>query len=557
MSDRIDRRSFLARGAATGAGIAVIGTSGGLLAACSSGASSPTTSSGTSSHPNGVYTATPKKGGQLIFGTEAEEKGFSTTMGTFDTTGILYARTVFDPLAIIGADGTVQPYLAQSITPNTDSTVWTVTMRPNLVFHNGTPCDAAAVAANFEAHRASALTGPAVTTISKVTVTSPLVVTITMKTPWVPFDFYLAGGIGGQVAFIAEPNWLNSGSQTNPIGTGPFVFQTWNPGDHFTATKNPHYWRSGYPYLDSITYKPIPDSGQLLASLMSGSVDVIHSSTAEVTASLRTDSSLGYVDDSAHVAGEPDMNCLILNLSKPPFDNLKVRQAAAMAISSAQYAHVIDKGISPTSNGPFVSGSPYFAPTGYPEPNPTKAKQLVQEVQQSTGRPVVVTITHVPDSSTTKIAEYLQQQLQTVGMQVTLSPIQQAQEITTALLGTFEAIVWRQFGAVDPDLNYIFWSPTQIGGFSINMAHNTDPNMQTALIKGRQSAAQADRTAAYQEVGRRMGSDIPYIWTDRTVWTVGAQAKVQNFNNPTTPAGGKAFGMITGAIWPTQIWLSS
>ena len=252
------------------------------------------------------------------------------------------------------------------------------------------------------------------------------------------------------------------------------------------------------------------------------------------------------------------MNCLILNLSKPPFDNLKVRQAAAMAISSAQYAQVIDKGISPTSNGPFVSGSPYFAPTGYPEPNPTKAKQLVQEVQQSTGQPVVVTITHIPDSATTKIAEYLQQQLQTAGMQVTLSPIQQAQEISTALFGTFEAIVWRQFGAVDPDLNYIFWSPTQINSpFSINMAQNTDPNMQTALIKGRQSAAQADRTAAYQEVGRLMGSDIPYIWTDRTVWSIGTQAKVQNFNNPTTPAGGKAFGMITGAIWPTQIWLSS
>ena len=57
-----------------------------------------------------------------------------------------------------------------------------------------------------------------------------------------------------------SPNWLASGSQTNPIGTGPFVFQAWVPNDHFTATKNPHYWRPGYPYLDSITYKPIPDS---------------------------------------------------------------------------------------------------------------------------------------------------------------------------------------------------------------------------------------------------------------------------------------------------------
>ncbi len=558
MSDRIDRRSFLARGAATGVGIAAIGAGGGILDACSSGSGSSSTT-GTGGHPDGITTATPKKGGQLIFGTEAEEKGFSTTQGTFDTSGILYARTVFDPLAIIDINGNVQPYLAQSITPNTDYTVWTITMRPNLVFHNGAPCDGAAVAENFALQQASGLTGPAFTTIANVSVPSSLVVTVTMKTPWVPFDFYLAGGIGGQIAFIAEPTWLKSGSQTNPIGTGPFVFQTWEPNSHFTATANPHYWRPGLPFLGSVTYKPIPDSEQLLNTLESGGVDIIHTSTIQVTSQLRANSSLGYTDDSKHVAGEPDMNCVLLNLSKPPFNNLKVRQAAAMAVSSAEYAKVIDQGISPTSNGPFVSGSPYFAPTGYPEPNPTKAKQLVSEVHQETGQPVVVTINHTPDPSATRDAEFVQQQLQAAGMQVTLSPVQQADIISTALLGTFEAQMWRQFGAVNPDLNYIFWSPTNAvqAGFAINMARNTDPNMEAALLKGRQSPGQSDRVTAYQEVGRLMGSDIPYVWTDRTVWSIGAQPKVQNWNNPTTPAGKPAFGMITGAIWPTQIWLSS
>src|SRR3984957_10284008 len=349
MSDRIDRRSFLARGAATGVGIAAIGASGGMLDACSSGPSSSAGTTGTSGHPNGVTTATPKKGGQLIFGTEAEEKGFSTAQGTFDTTGILYARTVFDPLAIIDANGVIQPYLAQSITPNADATVWTITMRPNLVFHNGTPCDGAAVAENLPLQQALGLTGPAFTTIANVSVPSSLVVTVTMKSPWVPFDYYLAGGIGGQIAFIAEPTWLKSGSQTNPIGTGPFVFQVWNQNDHFTATANPHYWRPGLPHLGSITYKPIPDSEQLFNTLETGGVDIIHTSFSQVTGQLRANTSLGYTDDSVLVAGEPDMLCLLLNLSKAPFDNLKVRQAAAMAVSSAQYSKVIEGGICPPS----------------------------------------------------------------------------------------------------------------------------------------------------------------------------------------------------------------
>jgi peptide/nickel transport system substrate-binding protein len=555
MTDRIDRRSFLARGVATGAGLAVVGASGGLLAACSSGSGSG--SGGT--HPDGVSTASPKKGGSLTFGVDAEEVGFSPTKGTFDEVGVMYARTVFDPLMILSASGTPQPYLAQSVTANSDYTVWTITMRPNLQFHNGAPCDAAAVVANFEAHKASALTGPALVNLDTAVATGPLEVTLTMKSAWVPFDYYLTGGIGSQFAFIAEPNWLATGQQSNPVGTGPFVFQSWTPNDHFTATRNAHYWRSGLPYLDSITYKPITDPDALLSSLRSGSVDIMHSDTPEVILQLRGDTSLGYIDDSKNVAGEPDMGCLLLNLSKAPFDNLKLRQAAAHAVSSAQYVKVIDKGVFPTSNGPFVPGSPYYvADNGFPAYDLSKAKSLVNQVAQETGQPVAFTLNHAPDATTTRIAVYLQQQLQDAGMHVTLASVQQADIINTALLGSFEAQVWRQFGAVNPDLNYIFWSPTNANTpvFSINMARNTDPDMQKALLKGRESPAQSDRDAAYQEVSRLMGKDIPYVWYDRTIWSVAAQTHVENFANPTTPGGGKAFALIGGSIWPTQIWLN-
>jgi peptide/nickel transport system substrate-binding protein len=566
MTDRIDRRSFLARGTVTGAGLAVVATTGGVLASRGSGsgsASGPSSGSGSSaadSHPNGVSKAKPKKGGSLIFGVDAEEKGFSPTQGTFDEVGILYARTVFDSLMILSAAGTPQPYLAQSVTANSTYTVWTITMRPNLKFHNGTPCDAAAVAANFNAHKTSTLTGPTLTNLDTVTVTSPLVVTLTMKSPWVPFNYYLTGGIGGQFAFVAEPTWLATNSQTNPIGTGPFVFQEWTPNDHFTATKNPHYWRPGLPYLDSITYKPIPDPDQLFSSLTSGAVDIMHSDTPEVITRLRADSSLAYSDDSKNVAGEPDMGCILLNLSKAPFNNLKLRQAMAYAVSSAQYVEVIDKGVNATSNGPFVKGSPYYvANNGYPVYNVAKARSLVKQVAQATGKPVSFNLNHTPDASTTKIAEYLQQQLQTVGMKVTLTPIQQANIINTALLGTFQAQLWRQFGAVNPDLNYIFWSPTNANTpvFSINMARNTDPSMQAALLKGRQSPSKSQQNTAYQQVSKLMGQDIPYVWFDRTTWAIAAEPKVQNFANPTTPAGGKAFPLIGGSIYPTQIWLNS
>ena len=558
MTDRIDRRSFLAKGAVAGAGIAA----GSVLAACGSSGSSTssTTASGgsTGSHPNGVSSATPKTGGSLTFGVDAEEKGFSPTQGTFDEVGIMYARTVFDTLMILDANGEPQPNLAESVTSNSDGTVWTITMRSGLKFHNGATCDAAAVAANLTAHQHSLLTGPALTPVESIVVTSPLVVTITMKTPWVPFNYYLCGGIGSQFAFVAGPNWLATGSQTNPVGTGPFVFQEWIPNSHFTATRNPNYWRKGMPYLDSITYKPIPDPDQILASLNSGVIDILHSDNGSTITQLRDNTKLGYVDDSKVVAGEPDMGCIQMNLSKAPFNNAKLRQAMAYATSSEQYVQVIDGGVTEPTNGVFTAGSPYYlTDNGYPAYNLAKAKQLVSEVKSSGGS-VAFTLGHTPDPKGSQIGQYLQQVLQSAGMQVTLVPILQDSIINVALTGAYEALTWRQFGAVNPDLNYIFWTPTNAStpGFAINMARNTDPAMQTALLQGRQSTDKATQVAAYQQVNRLLSQDIPYVWYARTVWAIGTQPNVQNFNNPSTPAGGKAFGLIGGAVWPQQIWLS-
>lgn len=560
---RIGRRAFLGRGAL---GIAALGASGGLLAACSSGGSGSGSGSGSeggsssSGHrPDGVTSATPKPGGHLVFGTEAEETGFNPVLNDWDTTGVLYARTVFDPLAALAADGTVKPYLAQSITPNADYSVWTITMRPNLVFHDNTPCDANAVAYNFAAHQASALQGPALTNIASVKVTGPLTVAITMHEPWVPFPYYLVGGIGGQIAYIASPAMLKStnGGSSNPKGTGPFVFEQWVPNDHFSATRNPHYWRSGLPYLDSIEYRPIPDSQQLYNSLRTHSVDIMHTSASEQTKELEASTGFAYINDLEHLIGEPDMDCVLLNCAAPPFDDHRLRQAAAMAVSSAEYCKVINLNVTPPSNGPFTKGSPYYGPTGYPAPDMAKAAALVKEVKAS-GKPVSATIHHTPGAFTTKASEFLQQQLQQAGMQITLQPVQQNQLIVQAVTGQFQAQTWRQFNAVDPDLNYIWWSTSTIkSGFALNFARNSDPAIEAALQKGRRSSDPSTRAAAYQTVAARLGADVPYLWTARTVWSMAAWPNVQDFNNPTLPSGQKAYGMSDGFIFPTEVWLGS
>ncbi len=229
-----------------------------------------------------------------------------------------------------------------------------------------------------------------------------------------------------------------------------------------------------------------------------------------------------------------------------------------MAIDLGAYRTVINKNLNPEATQPFVSGTPYYAPTSYPSYNPARAKALIQEVQASTGQPVSFTFGSTTSSAAVQAAQFLQSQLEQVGMKVSLATFQQADFINNALAGKFQAYEWRQFAAVDPDLNYVFWSPTTIfGSIATNFARNTDPQVETFLQQGRRSSDPAVRAHAYQQVAERFAQDLPYIFYDRAVWAIVAEGKVQNFNNPTTPSGTKAYGMIVGTIWPTQIWLES
>jgi peptide/nickel transport system substrate-binding protein len=542
-------------------GLAAAGGAGGLLDACSSNSATPTSGGGShgATRNNGVSTATPKSGGSISFALEAEEQGFDPASARYDATGIIYARTVFDPLTSVAADGSIQPYLAQAVTPNADYSEWTITMRPNVVFHDGTSCDAAAVVGSLE-HFLSGEYSFTAKPIEKITATGPLTVTVKMNQPWVPFDAYLAGGIGGQLAWVIAPAMIANKNGTNhPIGTGPFVFSEWVVNDHFTATKNPHYWRPGLPYLDSITYKPIPEAESRDNALASGAVQAMHTDDPQSIQNFRKQTNIGYVDDSGPVLGEPDMGCILLNLGSAPFNELRLRQAVVEALDLASYRTAINFDINNVSTSVFTPGSPFQpAMSTYPTFNPSHATTLVNELK-SEGKPVNFTLGTTPDAASVRAVTYIQSQLQTVGINANIGAqqVQQAELINDALAGKFDALLWRQFAAVDPDLNYVFWSPTEItAGLAIDMTRNNDSLVEEALQQGRRNATPSVRNAAYQKVAERFDVDIPYIWLDRAVWAIATQSNVENFVALTLPAGGKALGFNQGTIWPTQIWLS-
>ena len=550
-----DRRTFISNSAKTAAGAVVLGGSASsILAACGSSPGKGGTPS--AGNVTGRNSATPKMGGTLRLGLEADFNSFNPTTGQFDTSGLMYARTVYDALTQIDSKGVPKPYLAKSVTPNADYTQWTIVMRPNVMFHDGTPCTGADIKNSLDALKKSLLTGPALAPLDHTTLSDAMTVVVSMNQPWVPFPYYLTGQLG----FVPSPKTLSDpkGGQ-HPIGTGPFKFGEWVPQDHFYAVKNPNYWRQGMPYLDRVEYHTITDPNSREASLRSGTIDIMHSSDPLNVKNFRGDSSFVAIDDSKNTIGEPSMEFVMLNTAAAPFTDLHARQALAYATDKATYNKVINYGLVESSNGPFPAGSKFAAATGYPQFDLNKAKQAVAAYTAANNKPLSFELGTTNTARNLQAIQLLQSMWQQAGIKTTLKQVEQVQFITNALLGKYQAYTWRQFATPDPDANYVWWSiPTAgpIGGFALNFARNKDNEIQTALEEGRTKSDPATRVKAYQTIAKRFGADIPYVWSNRTLWGVEAKPTVQNFNGLTLPDGGQSLTMTEGIFQTTQTWIS-
>ena len=554
MAQRFNRRTLLSSGALATAGAIGASSLADVLTAEEAGAVF-TNGPGR----NGLTRAKAHKGGHLVIGVSSEQQGFNPATGRFDGAGFIYGRTVFDPLMAITAAGTVVPYLAESLTSNRDFTKWTVTVRPNIKFHDGTPCDGAALLANIDRQYKSPLTGIAIQPlVASYEQTGPRSIMITMKRPWVSFPYTLASQ---QICFTAAPSMLAApnGGTDHPIGTGPFVFESWTPNDHFTATANRHYWRPGLPHLDAITFKPIPDDSARSQALRSGTIDIMHAFNAQTLLEYRGNRQFSYADDSGRMVGSPNCNSLMLNCATAPFDDPAARRIVATGLSSALFAKTIDQGISGPINGIFQPGSPYYSRHNpYPTFNQARATSMVKAYNAKHATKLAFSLNTVAAPTTLRAAQLVQQMMRTIGIPMSIKTMQQNELINDALYGSFQATQWSQFGTISPELNYIWFSTTTSHktGVSITMARNSNPRIEAAMVTAMSSPRASVRVASWRRVNELLGQDIPYAWTDRLTAGIISRPNIQNWAGPTSPSGAPLLGNAQGVFWPTQIWRS-
>ena len=459
-------------------------------------------------------------------------------------------NALFDPLVSYDADFEPQPYLAESLEPNDDFTVWTIRLREGVEFHDGTAVDAGAVAANLEAHRTALLTSPALSFVEDVEAVDDLTVEVTMIKPWSTFEHTLTS----QVGYVMAPSMIDDpDGARNPVGSGPFVFESWVPDQRLVATANAGYWREGLPYLDRVEFRPIADIQTRSRELEAGSADVIETGDARQLIRFSEAAANGEVQMFSTGSTESSETFIGLNMAREPFNRPLARQALAYSIDRQALVDQSFEGLFPPALGPFQESSPYYADVDWPELDPDRARELVAEYEETYGEPLAYTAFVLPVPEVQRIGETLQQQAADVGIEVTLEALDQATLIARAVTGNYEATPFILFDAPLLDRDYVFIADFPPGN-PLNFTANPNPAIVEALDAARASDDPEVWKEQFAKVQQEMATDLNFVFLVHNLGAVVFKTDVFGLADWTLPSGEAGARSLRAPLM--EAWLS-
>lgn len=515
------------------------------------------------------------RGGRIVVAGEAEVGNpWLPAAIQCDSFCQMRARTFFDPLAVIGDDMQVHGFLADSITPNDDHTVWTIRVRDGVTFHDGTPLDAEAVAFNLQTTGTGLLVGAAITDIARVDgrldirIVDDMTLTIhtgkggdpTRPVPWPTLPYALTSQFG----LIASPAWLQAvadgtASPTEPVGTGPFVLTRFVPGDVTIVERNPDYWMTDssgerLPYLDEIEFRVMADPDVRLTALQAGDVDLLASSDASMVSDATADDGVVTILQTE----QGDTTHTMFNLGNTGWvQDRSVRCALVQAVDRRAVADVLSGGFAPVANGPFSPGQEgYLDDTGIAEYDPAAAAEAIAAWEAVNGD-LRLTMQTLPIPAAAAEAELLRTAWQQAGADVEIVPVEQSRLINSVILGAYDVSSWRNYAGVVVDQQHFKWHSSSlrpIGELSVNFSRMNDPEIDRLLDEARTSADPDERRAAAEDINRRIASEclmLPGTWTQ---WAIVHDGSIAGLGGLRLPDGGFARD-AAGA--PGQVWLTS
>jgi peptide/nickel transport system substrate-binding protein len=452
---------------------------------------------------------TPRPGGTLISAKTTEapslEPQLDQSLGQQRLNPLFYNRVVE-----WGADGKLEPALAESWTTSPDGKTWTFKLRRGVKFHNGRELVADDVKATYER-----ILDPKVGSggrgyllaIDAMEVPDKYTIRIHTKEPSASL---LAGMAGGWSAIVSKESLEQQVDlRRTAMGTGPFILQEWVPQSSLKARKNPDYWDKGKPYIDALEFKVIPDEANIIAQLRTGNVH---------HALLEDNKNYLLVKDDKRLTAlrSPRLgfDMVMINHGRKPFGDVRVRQAISLAVDRTEVLQAAASGLGSVTGPLTPAMKPWALPVeSFKEwytPNPERAKKLLADAGFPSG--FKTTLKVIPTFPTMVAgAQVIAAQLKKVGIDVQIVQEEYGVWIKAITKPTFDYDLTMNITNGDADPDSLLYR--RFHSVEKQWNNDGDPEIDVLLDQGKLTVDLAKRKEIYDKVQRLMVERATQIWT--------------------------------------------
>ncbi len=450
---------------------------------------------------------------------------------------------VYNNLVCYSEDGmNIEPSLAESWTVSEDGLIWHFNIRKNVLFHDGTKLDADAIVFNFNRWMDSSNPyhaghfiywnmnfGGIPGIIESVRSLSNDTVEIVLHKPYAPFLSTLAIPAYG----IASPDAImkyNEDLKFKPVGTGPFIFKSWDDNGDIVLERNNNYWDEKAK-VDQLVFKTISDPDERIKLMRSGEILIADNLTTNEMANIKETDDIVLVNRSYFNIGY-----LAMNMNNENLKIKNVRKAIACLIDQNEMiktAYETSARAANTFVPPVLWG--YNETIKSTPQNPEKAIELLKSVNKGNGIDLKLLVmeearTYFPKPQA--LAKYLKKALSVANIHVIVEILPWEEVLKRGHNGDYDMILAGWNGDVaDPDnFLYTFFSSENIKeGVISNYSYYNNSKVDSLLVLARQATDKSFRNSLYREIQQMISDDTPAIPLAHTIPTLGLSKRVTGY----------------------------
>jgi peptide/nickel transport system substrate-binding protein len=487
-------------------------------------------------------------------------------------------RILYDNLVYLDNDGKITPWLAKSWTISPDGKTYTFHLREDVTFSDGTRFNAEAVRVNLEHMRDPATKSPLAAAYIAPYLSGKVIdeytFQATLRQPYAPFLNVLAQSwlsMESPTALREHPKQLAA----LPVGSGPFVVESYTrqQGIRFVRRKDYHWapdflHHDGPAYLERINVDFVPEAMVRYTSLAAGQYDLTIDAPAQDAAAIRANPELAFV--SRIRQGNPYRG-LTFNTSKPPFDDVRVRQAIALAIDRDGIAQIMGFGEFAPKADYLARNTQYYDPAYHSvlHYDPNAANRLLDAAGWSArdaagyrtrngARLSAEVLTYATNTTSSAGAVEIQSDAKKIGVELRLVTLPIAQLLEKRNHNDYQAVAGGVWHTNTPDGLYIVYDSNEITTdkrVGQNLSRLADPTLDDLLARARQSSDPALLKTLYSQAQQRLTELVPAVPVYDNYSLIAYRRSV-NGTDGVKGVGGVIYDTSHNTPFFTSVWLT-